>query len=121
VNGRFLEAVTHANDNSQGEYARYFTVYAHDAEKDQLIGHGFDFSGQYVPVEFDLSEDGRTLETETKMDDGPAAATLRQKLSFSTDDAYRWQVWMKPAGAPEFMPMMDGTWHRVTDETSAEG
>jgi|GEM_PF-3573186 len=120
VNGKFLEAVTHANDNSQGEYARYFTVYAHDAESDRLIGHGFDFSGQYVPVEFELSDDGRILETETMMGEGPAAATLRQKLTFTSDDAYRWQVWMKPAGAPEFMPMMDGTWNRVIDESDAE-
>ncbi|MFG0306809.1 MAG: hypothetical protein ACF8Q5_11410 [Phycisphaerales bacterium JB040] len=121
VNGKFLEAVTYANDNSQGEYARYFTVYAHDAETDRLVGHGFDFAGSYSPVAFELSEDGRVLETENPMGEGDSAPTLRQRLTFTSDDAYRWQVWMKPAGAPEFVPMMDGVWNRVIDGTHAGG
>ena len=115
LNGQFMEATTFANDNNQGEYARYFSVYAYDADADQFIGHGFDFAGTYAPVEFDLEDNGRIMTMENPMGGAENAPILRQRIEFTSDDTYRWQVWMQAPGTNTFAPMMDGTWHRVHD------
>ncbi|MEL7474061.1 MAG: hypothetical protein AAGK04_12155 [Planctomycetota bacterium] len=109
--GQFIVSDTWARDNGGEWYHRYHNIYVIDPNTGEHSSVGVTFDGTSSSVTFDVkkSDDGDTLiEYNSEMQGG----VLRQTLEIEQDQLL-WNVWMKPGGAPDFMPLMtDGVWRR---------
>jgi uncharacterized protein YndB with AHSA1/START domain len=109
IGGRTIQATVFVKDGDGEPYQRYFTVFAFDTQRDQLVAHFFNHDGSYLTMDFDL--DGRTLSTEWS-EEGTA---FRDRSELVEDGVLHWTVEMKPADASEFTTIMDALWHRQSE------
>lgn len=108
MGGRFINIKTWVRDGDGPMYLRYESMLGAGAEDGTFTAHNFVHDGKYQTADYRL-EDG-ALVTAWEM----GGTKIRERLTPSSETETRWQVWMQPPGSEDWMPMMDGTWRKVS-------
>lgn len=117
IGGRFIEVHTVVSDGEGAPYERYHSMMAWNPETGALDSYGFTYDGTVgiVPLRAVAGTLAPTYEAEWSAD----GAALRQRIVVDPNGAsYDWNVWVRPADAEDWQPIMDGVWHRVEDEAT---
>lgn len=112
--GKFVDVRTFARDGEGEAYERYRTVFAAGSEAGRMVSYGFTYDGTVSVVDqIAAGGDGIGAFVESRWTSG--AQAIKQRIEMTADDAYRWQVWTRPAADAEaaWAAIMDGTWRRT--------
>lgn len=115
MGGAFVVSETRVSDNGGPEYHRYTTVFAWDAEQEQIVAHGFTSDGSVsrTPMSVDDSVEPPAITSQWRVGEGHTGVDIRQSIRLIDAGSYSWGVWTSPAALQEWNQIMDGVWERA--------
>lgn len=119
MNGAFVLASTWVSDAGGEPYLRYQTMYAWDAARGAIVGHGFTNDGTTETLVFtqEADEAGAPLALVTEWASGQdgSGPVVRQRTAIPSpaDETYAWQVWFLSPSGEAAVAVMDDVWRRV--------
>jgi uncharacterized protein YndB with AHSA1/START domain len=111
LNGRTVEGRVLVQDGDAPPYQRYFSIFAHDDERDAWVAHTVHADGRVTSTDFAL-EDGVILTEWTEGDQ-----SIRDRTAPLEDGTMRWTVSLAPIGSDESETILDAVWTRPEEDS----